>query len=104
MAHPGSDGRTGRIRSERLRWTARNLKRTGVALVLTALPALVVTGAVGAVEEAASPFPWIVVALATPITSPGGVAWAFHVAALTVFVGVWILGLALVIEGVVAVE
>jgi uncharacterized membrane protein YcfT len=73
----------------------------GFALVVTSLPAVALSAAVGVTSEQASVTTWVGAALATPVTTVGGPAWAFHVATLTGLVGVWVVGLALVVEGTV---
>jgi hypothetical protein len=79
-------------------------KRTGMALVTAALPATVVTFAVGAFGRSVSPVGWIGTALAHPVATPGGVAWAFHVAVMAGLIGVWLTGAGLVVEGFLNVD
>ena len=79
--------------------------RVGTALLGAALPALAVTVLVAAVRgQFGAPRSWVGSAMATSLTSVGGLGWAFHVAAVVGLAGVWAIGLALVVEGYVGLD
>lgn len=105
MAHPGSDRDPSVPPGVGPRRVARLGRRVGVALVGTAVPALVtVFSVVLAGGEASDPVSWVRGAMATPVVGATGPAWAFHVAALVGLAGVWLFGFALVVEGYFGVE
>lgn len=101
-SHSGPGGRISD--AERAGRLAGATKRSGAALVVAAVPAVAVTLFAGVVGGSTSVSGWIGEALATPVLAPGGVAWAFHVATLAALVGVWLVGLALVVEGLLGAD
>ena len=105
MAHSGSDADAFVTHGTRPRSVARASRRLGLALLGAAGPAVVTAFLVAVTESGTGgPLAWAGAAMATPLVGGSGVAWAFHVAAVTALAGVWVVGFALVVEGYFGVE
>ncbi|QPV63174.1 hypothetical protein I7X12_00635 [Halosimplex litoreum] len=105
MAHSGSDADAFVTHGRRPHSVARASRRLGLALLGAAGPA-VVTALLVAVTRPGTggPLAWVGEAMATPLVGGAGLAWAFHVAAVTGLAGLWIVGFALVVEGYFGVD
>jgi hypothetical protein len=105
MAHSGSDADAFVTHGRRPRSVARASRRLGLALLGAAGPA-VVTALLVAVTRPGTggPLAWVGEAMATPLIGGAGLAWAFHVAAVTGLAGLWVVGFALVVEGYFGVD
>ncbi|WP_123533695.1 hypothetical protein [Halosimplex salinum] len=105
MAHSGSDADAFVTTGTRPRSVARASRRLGLALLGAAGPALVTALLVALTREGTTgPLSWVGEAMGTPLLGGAGIAWAFHVAAVTALAGVWIVGFALVVEGYFGVD
>ncbi|MFB6140494.1 MAG: hypothetical protein ABEJ26_08680 [Halosimplex sp.] len=105
MAHSGSDADAFVTEGTRPRSVARASRRLGLALFGAAGPAVLTALLVALTREGtAGPVAWVGAAMTTPLVGGEGVAWAFHVAAVTGLAGAWVVGFALVVEGYFGIE
>ena len=104
MAHSGPDARARGPDGWHPERVARASRSLGLALLGAAGPALLVPFLVAVTRDGVAPVAWVQRAMATPLLAGGGAAWAFHIAALTGLVGVWVVGFGLVVEGYYGVE
>jgi len=105
MAHSGSDADAFVTHGTRPGSVARASRRLGLAMLGAAGPAVLTAFLVALTREGtAGPAVWVQRAMATPLLGGDGVAWAFHVAAVTGLAGLWIVGFALVVEGYFGVD